>query len=146
MLESPPIWMFKNLLHLTYWTHYVNKARFEFFPLFTCGFRWYLLKVLRELWSEQSQDLPASVFKMLRSFCIPRNFLITKFTVYDFSQYMTREYNIYRIIYWGYMQSLSCFETFRRLIKFSFHPTWNEAWLLVINMVYTSSLKGFKTT
>ena len=48
-----------TLSHLTYWTHYVNKARFEFFPLFTCGFI-YLLKVLRELWSEQIHDLPAS--------------------------------------------------------------------------------------
>ena len=37
-------------------------------------------------------------------------------------------------------------ETFWFLTKFSFEEKWNEAWLLVINMVYTSCLASCWTT
>ena len=40
------------------------------------------------------------------------------------------------IIFWDFW----CFT------KFSFHHKWNEARLLVINMVYTSYLTSFQTT
>ena len=37
-------------------------------------------------------------------------------------------------------------ETFWCLSRFSFHYKWNKAWLLVINMVYTSCLTSCRTT
>ena len=42
-------------LYLTY-----KQSTIQILHAFACGFRRYLLKILRELWSEESQDLPAS--------------------------------------------------------------------------------------
>ena len=45
------------------------------------------------------------------------------------------------------LQSVSkCFETFRCFTKFSFQDMWNDFWLLLINIVYTSCLTSCQTT
>ena len=47
----------------------------------------------------------------------------------------------------NYLQPCSSsFETFRCFTKFSLYRKWNEAWLLVINMVYTNCLTIYRKT
>ena len=36
-----------------------KQSTIRILPAFYISFQWYLLKILREVWSEQSQDLPA---------------------------------------------------------------------------------------
>ena len=68
----------------------------------------------------------------------------TKFVQKEYFQSKTNKMNttielcIFELIY-NHFQN---FETIWRLTKFSFHYNWNDAQLLLINMVYTGFLTG----